>query len=216
MKTTRFVVVFIFGICVMSNALWASSVAKSGYIEKVITVSQGGVSKTQTSKTYWEGDKMRTENLFGNQLMVNIKNGKALYTYSPSEKRAIKTVVDVPTVSEMFEQQFANIGKMKDVKKVGTGSVLGFKCDIYQRTIKGNQGNMTVKVWVSTDKRLPTALKMVATGPRGTTTEETKSIKLNIDVPDSYFVIPKGTTVKEVKPGEMPRGQQPPKSGTKK
>jgi outer membrane lipoprotein-sorting protein len=115
----------------------------------------------------------------------------------------------------MFEKGFANIQNVKDVKKVGTGTILGFKCDIYQRTIKTKEGTVTAKVWLSTDKRLPTALKMTATGPKGTTTEETKKIKLNIDIPDSNFVLPKGTVVQEVKPGQMPGGKQQPKQEKK-
>lgn len=180
--------------------------AKSGFIERTITVRNTGASSMETSKLYWEGDNMRIERYTTVGLVVRIKKGQILYIYIPAEKKAVKTIIPAGqggTVQQMLEEMS---GPIKGGKKVGTAKVAGVNCNVYTASANGG----TAKAYVSTDARLPTVLKMQETSGAESRTIETKQLKLNYNVPDSMFSLPKGVAVKEEK---FPT---PPKAGSNK
>lgn len=185
----------------------SAGLAKSGYLERVITSRNTGASSMQTEKMYWEGDRIRMERYSVAGLSVQIKNGNTLYMYSPAEKKAIKITAsgkESRTVQDML-QMIA--GSTKGGKKVGAGTVVGIKCDVYMIPVPGSK--MSAKVYVSTDSRLPLPLKMQMSTGSGSQTIETRKLKLNYNVPDSMFSLPKGTKIEEKKLPQAPKVQPP-------
>ena len=193
------VAVVAFGL--LAGQAQSAGLAKSGFIERVMTIKNTNASGTETLKTYWEGDNMRMEQYGVGGLEVRIKKGSALYVYIPSQKKAVKTIVPPEyrqTVQQMLEEMS---GPVKGGKKVGAAKVAGVNCNVYMVS----EGGGSAKAYVSADSRLPTVLKMVTTMGSMTQTMETMQLKLNYNVPDTMFTIPKGVEVKEEKFPEIPK-----------
>ena len=187
----------------------SAGLAKSGYMERVITTRNVGASATQTEKYYWEGDRLRSEKYSVEGQMVQIKNGRILYLYSPTDKEAVKVLLPDKlnmSVQQMLQEQS---GSAKGGKKVGVKRVSGFDCDVYMLSKTVGGVKRSAKLYVSTDPRLPIALKIEITMGKGSQVVESKNIKLNMNVPDSLFALPKGTKVVEKKvnaPGQAAPG----------
>lgn len=197
--------VLAFGL--LAGQAQCAGLAKSGFMERVMSAKNTGASSMESSKLYWEGDNMRIEEYSVDQLVVRIKKGSTLYIYVPAEKKAIKTTIPAGqngSVQQMLQDMASPI---QGGKKVGTAKVAGIACNVF--AISGKAGN--AKAYVSTDGRLPVMLRMQRTMGAVSQTIETRQIKLNYNVPDTMFTLPKGTTVKEEKFPEAPK-QAPPAS----
>lgn len=194
----------------IAGSALAGELAKSGFIERTVSVKNTGASGSETVKIYWEGDRIRVEKYTIHGLVVDIKDGRTLYLYNPAGKKAAKTVVPekyARTVQDMIEGM---TGPMKGGKKVGSSTVAGIKCDVY--SVTGKVKGHSAKVYVSTDPRLPVPLKLVESMGNLSRTIETRLVKLNYNVPDSMFTIPKGVKVEESK---FPTPQAPPQAPKK-
>lgn len=190
----------ILAFVLMATQAQSAGLAKSGFIERTITMKNTLASSAETTRLYWEGDNMRIERYSTSGLLVRIKKGQTLYIYMPSEKKAVKTIIPAGhggTVQQMLEEIS---GPVKSGKKVGTARILGVDCNVYTAPARGG----TAKAYVSTDPRLPAVLKMQETSGAASRTIETKQLKLNYNVPDSMFSLPKGVAVKEEKFPAMP------------
>ena len=170
-------------------------------MERVILAGNAGASSMETSKLYWEGDNMRVERYTTAGLLVRIKKGQTLYIYVPAEKKAVKTVIPAghaETVQKMLEEM---TGPITGGNKLGTARVAGVNCNVFAVSVKGR----TAKAYVSTDARLPVLLKIQEASGTASRTIETRRVKLNYNVPDTMFSLPKGTTVKEEKFPTVPK-----------
>ena len=175
----------------------STNMAKSGYLERVITAKNVGAYSMETAKIYWENDRLRVENYTVGGLRVQIKNGRTMFLYHPTQKIAIKTTIPekyAKSVQEMLSEQTV---APKGGKKIGTAKVAGIDCDVYSFSEQKN--GTTGKLYMSKDPRLPIPLKEVVTIGNAVRTVETRAIRLNYNVPDSMFVLPKGVKVKEEK-----------------
>ena len=188
----------------------AADMAKSGSMEQVVTSTNTLASNTETSRFIWSGNKLRIEHYRLDGLIVEIQEGLTHYIYQPSSKSAVKMVL--PTENAMsVQEQLASMAKpVKGWKKIGTETMSGFKCDIYQFVEK----DRIAKFYVSTDSRLPLKMKTdIRIGNIGQTTV-IKNVKLNYEVADNLFVIPAGTKIKEKKV-ELPSAENTNKTGAK-
>lgn len=160
---------------------------------------------TQTTKMYWSGDRMRTEQYSVNGQTVEIKNGRNFYLYVPAKKAAVKTTL--PAGASTVQQTIKSLAKpVKGGKKIGAGSVAGLKCDIYRVTPKGGS---SATVYVSTDPRLPIPLKVIVSAGGVRQITDTKVVKLNNSISNSMFSLPRGVKVKEQKFNAPQKGQLP-------
>lgn len=194
-------VLAVMGFMLLTGQVRSAGLAKSGFVERVITVKNTGASSVETSKLYWEGDNMRIEQYTTAGLLVRIKKGSTLYIYAPAEKKAVKTIIPAGqggTVQQMLQEMS---GPIKGGKKVGTTKVAGITCDVY--TVSGKGGS--AKAYVSTDARLPTLLKSEEKSGAASQSIETRQVKLNFNVPDTMFTLPKGVTVKEESFPKVPK-----------
>lgn len=200
-KSVVFIACGLLGLSTIADFAMSASIAKSGYVERVVTTKNVGASSMETVKIYWEDDRMRMENYTVAGLGVQIKDGRTMILYQPDKKTAIKTVVPdkyAKSVQQMLTEQ---TNAVSGGKKTGTAKVAGIPCDVY--TFAGSKGG-SGKLYVSTDPRFPMPLKEVITVGTALRTVETKVVKLNQDIPNSMFVLPKGTKVKEEKFPEQP------------
>lgn len=184
---------------VLAGPAFSAGLAKSGFMERVVTTRVVGASLTETEKIYWEGDRLRSEKYGVERVLVEIKNGKTLYLYNPAGKEAVKTIIPdkyARSVQQILGEQG---GSPKGGKKVGTKKVAGFDCDVYTLTKNVGGISRSAKLYVSKDPRLPIALKIEITMGKGSQIIETRNVKLNINVPDSMFAPPKGTKITERK-----------------
>lgn len=151
------------------------------------------------------------ETLIGDKLMVTIGTGDAVYTYSPFEGKAARTKVNTPGIIEVLVQQANSMKKVQGVKKTGTETIGGFKCEVF--TLTSPDKKTTGKAWMSVDPRLPIVLKQSVSAANGyAEVREIKTIKLNSKISDEKFTLPKGTKIIDVKAQAKPA----PKENSKK
>lgn len=182
-------------LAVSACAAMAAGMAKSGSLERTMTVRTTGASAVETEKFFWKNDKLRAEKYSITGMLIQIKDGKTIYIYNPSGKEAMKAVMPdkaAKTVQQMLAEESVSI---KGGKKVGTAKVAGFACDVYMLSKKVGGMTRSAKAYLCTDSRLPIPLKMEITMGKITQIIETKNIKLNTNLADSMFVLPKGTKV---------------------
>jgi len=182
------------GIClaVAMGTAYAGGLAASGYVQQIETIKNTGASNTVTVKLYWKNDSLRVERYTIDGLRVEIKKGRELYEYLPSQKAAMKIVLPESQSQTVEQIMLSKASVVKSGKKVGSAKVNGFPCDVYT----GGEGGRSGKVYLSTDSRFPLPLKMEISSGSASQITETTEVKLNTAVSDSMFTLPKGTTVK--------------------
>ena len=110
---------------------------------------------------------------------------KTAYSYLPALNMAYK--IDLSQAGQSDPTQ--NSDKITPVK-VGTETIDGKLCDVYQWTDQGT--GTTTKQWIWKDKSLP--IKMVSTTLSGTTTTEYKNIVFGT-LSNDLFQLPAGVQI---------------------
>ncbi|MHB1001390.1 MAG: DUF4412 domain-containing protein [Armatimonadota bacterium] len=200
-KLTGIISLCVIILSILISGVYAANLAKSGYWERVITTRNTGASSIVTRKTYWKGNKKRTEVYTIKGTIVEIKDGRTLYTYILSGKEAEKVVIPEKLSISVQQEMQANAAVPKNAKKTGTTSIKGYKCNIYKISASG--AKMTL--YMSTDSRFPLPIKSETTVGKAVEITDTKVLKLNTTVSDSLFVLPKGIKVTERKVKELPK-----------
>lgn len=178
-----------------SGVSHAAGLAKSGYWERVMTQTNVGASSVNTVKTYWSGNRKRNEQYSLSGTLVEIKDGNTVYVFKLGGHTALKTTIPEKMSTSVQQELGALAAKArpdKSARKVGTGSVAGLPCNVYQ--VSGKSG-AKAKVYVSTNPQFPMAVKAEITGGHARQITDTKQIKLNYRVPDSMFSLPRGMKV---------------------
>ena len=194
----------------ISGVVWAAGIAKSGYLERTETAKNTGAMEMSTVKMYWEGDNFRMEEYSVQGMVVQIKNGRNIYIYNPSLKKAMKQVL--PEGAQTVQQLLAGMGgPVNGGKKVGSAKVAGFTCDVYTVAAPGKKAGGSTKIYISTNPQLPIMLKRQTAQGSRSISSDTKVVKLNYNVPDSMFTLPKGTKIETAKTGgpAAPNAQPP-------
>jgi prepilin-type processing-associated H-X9-DG protein len=156
--------------------------------DQVMTTS--GQTQSTTMKIYmkdaWLSDKMkfRYEISEGGQTMIYLIDlaTRTYYWYLPQENIAYKM-----DMGQAPENPVENAEQIIPVK-VGTETVDGKLCDVYQWTFEGS----STKQWVWKEKSFP--VKMEATTSSGTTVIEYKNIVFG-PLADSLFQLPAGVQI---------------------
>ena len=146
---------------------WGDTELKKSEEKKVTHINIFGQKKTEVENTKTI-DKLEN----GKSFTVDEKN-KVIYVRQDPAMNMMKNMKQ-EDVSAVGESMLESLGG----KKIGTGKVLGYTCDIWD--IPGG------KQWIY--KGVPLKIQMSIMGI--TTTNEATEAKFNISVPDKYFKLP--------------------------
>ena len=146
---------------------WGNTELKKSDEKKITHINIFGQKKTEVENTKTI-DKLDN----GKSYTVDEKN-KVIYVRQDPAMNMMKNMKQ-EDVSDAGESMLKSLGG----KKIGTGKVLGYTCDVWQ--IPGG------KQWIY--KGVPLKLEMTLMGI--TTTNEATEAKFNVSVPDKYFDLP--------------------------
>ena len=217
-KAVSFAVLFFF-LLIFSQTFSQNKKIKrylfeNAYVEKTTTVINQAVETSSIEKIYiaesgnkeahFKNDKtnIKMMNKKEESKSVSIFDGKWLITYDPDKKTGTK--MENPfydTFAGKSEKELKEFGKNMadalgtDVKKVGTGEILGKTCEIYESNT--NMGGLKVKskMWIYKNF----VMKLESEG-MGTKTTETVTVYKEGAKPDAKLLtVPANITITEVK-----------------
>ena len=140
---------------------------------------------------------MRAESDFGGMKTIMFRNSKGVFSYLPEQKVAtqIPASLDRPNLTKDIPH-YMDFLKANNAVKVGSEKFQGYDCDVYkfiEPTIK-KEG----KAWVWKEKKFP--VKIEVNAAEGLTVVEMANIKLDQDVPNTEFDLPKNTQILQMNP----------------
>lgn len=131
----------------------------------------------------------------GMQSIVIRTAGGEIYQYMPAEQMAMKLPkfdgLSGPTDEAA---DYLSYLKQQNAQQLGTETVNGLPCEVYQFA-DASSGAMT-KVWVWQGKQFP--VKMEQDTPQGRVTAEFSNIQLGAMIPDAAFELPDGLQVMDM------------------
>ena len=197
----RSFVVAAVGLAVACTAGSTQVLAFFASYEQSITMTDDVVS---TSKVLIKDEKLRIESSAGGMTQVLIRNPQGMYTYSPEQKLALK-LPDVPFPMGPMDDPEHYLEQLKEQEAVviGTETIRGYICNVYQFQNPNEDGTTTAWVW--TERGFPVRIEMES--PRGTTTVELTNIDLDTEIPDAAFEFPLDVNVLD--PGRIREMQMP-------
>ena len=158
------------------------------------TTSGTGIDKPQKNSVKIKDDKIRLEVKSSRTKTITLIDGETMYSYIPSQNRAIKIVNKKARGMDVLSDYGAYL-KSLDAEIVGSERVNGYDCDIYE--FIDPRLNMTSKVWLWKEKGFP--IKVETTVPGGAITTLMKNVKVGIDIDDSEFILPEGVEIIDMK-----------------
>lgn len=171
-------------IMMAGSSLFVSAIAKTPDYSVVWNVIQNGQTFKQTM--YFQGDtKIRTEmqNPAGSFTTIARMDKKMVWVLMDAQKTYMPQAMD----AKQWEQyQKGSEYYRKKGKKVGSGKVLNYDCDIYQFA----EAQMNFKAWVSKQDGISLRTIMFQGGKELLRMEVTKLTMGK--QPDSLFELPKG------------------------
>lgn len=171
-------------IMMAGSSLFVSAIAKTPDYSVVWNVIQNGQTFKQTM--YFQGDtKIRTEmqNPAGSFTTIARMDKKMVWVLMDAQKTYMPQAMD----AKQWEQyQKGSDYYRKKGKKVGSGKVLNYDCDIYQFA----EAQMNFKAWVSKQDGISLRTIMFQGGKELLRMEVTKLTMGK--QPDSLFELPKG------------------------
>ncbi len=172
---------------------------------KLISKPNQGSVRTEKSSLYVQNNRFRWEE----GPMVRVFDGSRLLLWDTRSPRKVAIELTPPkellnskgkTASQLLAQLNASPQKGK---KIGTGKVAGYLCDIYlNETPNGKQ-----KVWLAKDLGVPLPLRVQFTGSMGSMELVAESVKTNIKIAEALFRLPAGYSV--TRPPAGPPGGPP-------
>lgn len=182
-------------------------VATAAEFSADIKYQGAGADKARPGKFYIKGNMMRQELTIASQgqmqMILNLKT-RQVTTIIPQAKMYTQGVAPVPTEdSKHMMWESAEKSLPKGAKKVGTETVSGYKCDVYQ--YKDSSKGRESKLWVSSKLNFP--IKIETKGSRGPFTMMMTNIKEG-GVSDSLFKPPAGFRKMNIPAGAMGGGKR--------
>lgn len=186
------------GVVVLLAAEMASAagIAASGIMEQTQTLRNTGVLVSTTNKVYWSGERLRSEQYGMDGVLIEIKNGKDIYEYTPATKSAVKITLQSDKGMTVQDVLLKTMNSLQPTSKIGSAKIAGIPCTVYNATIPGAKFAYKAKVWISSDARWPLPLKLDITMGSKRQITEIKNIKFNATISSTMFTVPKGTKVK--------------------
>jgi len=150
----------------------------------------GGLSSEQNMSVKIKDNKVKMEMDIEGRHTVTIIDEEALYSYSPSEKTAVKMAnkgaLEMNVLSDYGAYLDGLGAQMSGSEKIGP-----YDCDIYEFT--DPRTGMPSKVWLWKAKRFP--VKVEVNTPYGVMTTVMADVKIGIDIDDSEFKLPEGIKI---------------------
>lgn len=171
---------------------WSSTTFAAEFSADTITDMQtGGL----TGKIYFKNREMSRNEMMG---MINIINGSMIYkVFTDTKKYHVSNLDELEKNNPMAgARDFKTWAAKNNLKKIGTESVEGFKCDIYEGDVKfDKKGQHTnhMKFWVSTKLNYPLKTESTMAPPVGRISSRLENIKIGKQ-PNHLFEVPSGYT----------------------
>jgi outer membrane lipoprotein-sorting protein len=136
--------------------------------------------------------QMRIESIADGERIIVFKNPQGYFSYLPDEgfamrlsdaERAYQPIAQVEDYASFLQEQQATV--------IGSETVNGYACDIYQYADPQGEGSVTAWVW--RERQFP--VKVELGGLEGTTVAELTNIQLDIPLAESEFALPDGVEV---------------------
>ena len=183
-------------VCLGAAMLWGVTAADAAAFSVTYdqTMTTGG--KVIPSKVKSRDGLFRIESVVDGMQAVTIRtaNGE-IYQYMPAEQMAMKLPkfdgLSGPTDEAA---DYLSYLKKQNAQSLGTETVNGLPCEVYQ--FADASSGATTKVWVWKDRQFP--VKMVRDTPQGPVTAEFSNIQLGAVIPDAAFVLPDGVQVMDM------------------
>lgn len=127
---------------------------------------------------------------------IVLKNDVGIFNYLPEQGEAVK-LPSLQAVGPGMEspERFVDTLRANHAKPLGTETVDGYVCDVYEFTDPNGQGQQT-RAWVWKDKQFP--VKMELTDAQGTVLIELSAIDLEAAIAPDAFTLPTGTQVMDI------------------
>jgi outer membrane lipoprotein-sorting protein len=180
----------VFAVKPSSPAVFSHIPYKSAVWKSKTTVQSPDETITFDQTTYFKENKMRTEGIYvrpgtkekENQIII-INTGR-IYMINPGKKQGMLYKLGGKNNPKMAEESFAKC--RQNGKKIGSESINGANCDIYQYNCDISSTPVEVKEWRNTKDGF--IMKTLSIMNKMTTTVDIISLKPNADIPDSKFV----------------------------
>lgn len=146
-------------------------------------------------KTWWQGNKFKSETDVQGMKQVVIFDGETLYSYNAATNTAFKMTADDSNKVESPIDYNNDLETMKEKIKVLESTVYeGYKCKVIEVT--GAAGKETLKMWIHEDYGIP--IRVELTAPDGSkTVTEYKNLKVGPLSPET-FTLPAGVNITDV------------------
>ena len=138
-------------------------------------------------------DKVRMEMDLPEGKVITIIDGDTIYSYSPSEKSALKLINKNSLDTKVLCDYGAHL-KSLGAKIIGFEKLEKYDCDIYEFT--DPRFDMSSKVWLWKEKEFP--VKVETKVPDGVMTSTMTEVEIGIDIDDSEFILPEGIKILNV------------------
>ena len=171
---------------------WSSAAFAVEFSADMVTdMHSGGL----TGKVYFKNHEVNRNDMMG---MINIINGSTVYQiFTNTKKYHISNLDELEKENPMAgARDFKTWAAENNMKKIGTESVEGFNCDIYEGDMKLNeesQESAHMKFWVSTKLNYPLKTENTMPPPLGKISSRLENIKIGKQ-PNHLFEVPSGYT----------------------
>lgn len=144
--------------------------------------------KTMASKVSMKNEKFRMETTMDGMASVIIHNENGTFIVMPDQGMAMKTGLQTGQGAIAGADNYAAYLQANNAQQIGTETINGQACDIYQFT-DASTGEAT-KAWVRQDIQFPTRLEIAS--PKGKVEVDITNVRLNAPLADSQFELPPG------------------------
>lgn len=145
-----------------------------------------------TGKLYFKNGDISRNEMMG---MVTIMKRPLVYQiFSNTKKFYVSNIDDLKEKNVMADaSDFNSWIKKNNMKKVGTESIAGYKCEIYEGDIKDERSQFSphIKLWFSKKMNYPIKSEISLPAPMGKVTTHLENITVG-NQPESLFSIPSG------------------------
>ena len=172
----------------MSGLLIQTGFAFQAVFDQEISVGGEQIGKF---KIHLKDNKMRVESLGGPVRAILIRNSDGLFNYLPDRNVAARMTQashanladDIPNYMDYLKENNAS--------KLGSETVNGYPCDIYEFFEPISRGKS--KAWVWTGKNFP--VKIEVDTPQGLTIVTFANIQLDTEIDDELFKVPSSVQI---------------------
>ncbi len=182
-------VLTITGVLALAVSVCSEALAFSASYDQTVSTPDG---ETLQSKVVTKDRLFRIEGVYHGVNTVIIRNADGVYLYEPKERAAVILPAGDPSVDVVQQaQDFVGYLQERNAVKVGSETVRGYPCDVYEFTDPTHRGR--TKAWVWQEKSFPVRMEMDLA--KGRTVVELRNIQFDVAANDALFQLPPGVEV---------------------